>query len=112
VNIMVSFISNMCTPAKLYFALSLLMPLVFSFIQIHPIVVVFHIITVICWITLLAYLCERGFTNLSWILVILPFVCIFMFLILYIYLYNNAKVVTNDTTLEIPITSQGNIVTI
>ena len=43
---------------------------------------------------------------------ILPFVCIFMFLILYIYLYNKAKVVTSDTTLELPITSQGNIVTI
>ena len=90
-------VSDMCTPAKLYIGISLLLPLILTMVEVSVTTLLIHIIIVLFWAGLLAYLCDKGFPGLSWMLLFLPFGGIFVFLILYMYLLSKATIVRPET---------------
>ena len=53
-------------------------------------------VLIILWTWVLSYLCNKGYTSLSWFLVLLPWVC--MFLAFFVYILEMVKRVFFNTT--------------
>jgi hypothetical protein len=51
---------------------------------------------IVLWTWVLSYLCKKGFSNLSWFLVLLPWVL--MFLAFFVYVIETVKKIFFDTT--------------
>jgi hypothetical protein len=66
-----------CTPAKIYLTIAV----IFSFIQLFsvPILMVFiNFLFALFWTFILGWLCRKGFSSVSWFLVLLPYVVMLM----------------------------------
>ena len=67
--------NKLCTPAKIYFVLAFLSIIVNIFNgRIYPAIFVVHVFVTIVWTGILAWICKKGYTSLSWFLVLAPFV--------------------------------------
>ena len=69
---------KLCTPAKLYFALSILSCIIMLFNKNSIIAVFSKLIFAFLWAFILGWLCSKGYTAISWFLVLLPFIMIFL----------------------------------
>ena len=70
--------AKLCTPAKIYFAIAVLSSLL-ALIYNTPILAVFiKLIFSFIWAFILNWLCNNGFTVVSWVLVLLPYVLILL----------------------------------
>lgn len=74
---MASF-SKMCEPAKLYLVVSMIFLVMAIFNRISALTLVIKGIFVLIWSMILNWLCSKGFSGLAWIIVLLPFLAIFM----------------------------------
>jgi hypothetical protein len=68
--------SQLCTPAKLYFAIAVIASVVALFSGIGVIAVALKLMFAFIWTYLLSWLCDKGYKNISWFLVLLPYVII------------------------------------
>lgn len=57
---------------------------------------VVQVLFIVLWTWLLSYLCRKGFSNLSWFLVLLPWVL--MFLAFFVYILETIKSIFFNTT--------------
>ena len=67
---------TLCTPAHLYLVLSIITVIVAFFNQFSAMAIVIKMIWIFLWTYLLNCLCKKGFSTISWILVLIPFVAI------------------------------------
>jgi hypothetical protein len=74
---MASF-SKMCEPAKLYLVVSMIFLVMAIFNRISALTLVIKGVFVLIWSMVLNWLCSKGFSGLAWIIVLLPFLAIFM----------------------------------
>ena len=72
--------SELCTPAKIYFSLAILSIFLGLFNGIHIVMILIKLFFAFIWTYILAWLCKKGLKTLSWFLVILPFIMIFLVL--------------------------------
>jgi len=70
--------SNLCTPAKVYFVFTLLTVLMMLFQRVRLMAIVTKIIFAGLWTFFLSWLCKKGYKAVSWFLVLLPFIVIFL----------------------------------
>lgn len=68
--------SQLCTPAKLYFAIAVIASVFALFSGIGVIAVALKLMFAFIWTFLLSWLCDKGYKNISWFLVLLPYVII------------------------------------
>jgi len=73
---------NLCTPALIYFILSVIAIIGMIFTGFLIIPILFKIIGVLVWTWLLNYLCSIGYGGVSWFLVLLPYIVILLMVIL------------------------------
>jgi len=76
-SISTNFLNSLCTPAKVYalfIGLSLFLAL---FNGIPILVILVNLIFSVIWIKILNYICGKGYSWFSWVLVLLPFVFLF-----------------------------------
>jgi hypothetical protein len=66
--------NKLCTPAKLYFVISVLSCVIAFFNGVRFLTVGINLIIAFIWTAILAWFCRNGFTNLSWLLVLLPYI--------------------------------------
>ena len=66
----------LCNPAMLYLILSIITILMGISAQVQVSVFVVKIIWMVVWVYILNLLCSKGYTTVSWILVLLPFILI------------------------------------
>jgi hypothetical protein len=66
--------NKLCTPARLYFAFSVLSCIILLFNRISVLAVFTKLIFAFLWAFILGWLCSKGYESLSWFLVLLPFV--------------------------------------
>jgi hypothetical protein len=88
---------NMCTPATIYFVLSLISLILLGignlensdklcignyscYVGNNTIVFVLNAIYILFWTFVLDLMCKAGYSSLSWIVLLLPFILIFLFL--------------------------------
>lgn len=66
-------ISKLCTPAMLYFVLSVIAIIMAIFTNFQPMSILVKILWVLFYTWFLNFLCDKGYTAISWFLVLLPF---------------------------------------
>jgi predicted PurR-regulated permease PerM len=79
---------KLCTPAKIYFSLAVLSILLSLLGGIHIIMILSKLFCAFIWTYILSWLCKKGFTSLSWFLVLLPFI---VFLLVLLGIMKNIK---------------------
>lgn len=113
---------NMCTPAQIYLVVSFILMVLsyFGMNAISPQITlnqannsflqslnftyqkdtrtsyVVQAVFIVLWTWVLTYLCRKGFSNLSWFLILLPWVL--MFLAFFVYIIETVKRIFFDTT--------------
>ena len=68
--------SQLCTPAKLYFAIAVIASVIALFSGIGVIAVALKLMFAFIWTFILSWLCDKGYKNISWFLVLLPYIII------------------------------------
>ena len=66
--------NKMCTPARVYFAVSALGAIIALMNNVPIVAVALKFLFIIIWTYALVYLCKKGYGNVSWFLVLLPFI--------------------------------------
>ena len=69
---------NICTPALFYFILAIVSTSMMIVQKATAISIIINIIFVIGWTWLLNFVCRKGFTPVSWMLVLSPYVIVFI----------------------------------
>jgi hypothetical protein len=68
--------AKLCTPAKIYFGIAVIAT-VFSLLGGAPIMAAFwQMVFAFIWTFILGWLCDKGYTSISWFLVLLPYIII------------------------------------
>ena len=67
---------ELCTPAKIYFAIAVIASVFALFNGVGVIAVGLKLVFAFVWTFVLGWLCKKGFTNISWFLVLLPYIII------------------------------------
>ena len=67
---------TLCNPAMLYLILSIIVILMGFSAQVQVGVFVVKLLWMVVWVYLLNLLCSKGYTTVSWVLVLLPFILI------------------------------------
>lgn len=75
---MSNYFNSLCNPAKLYAVLIIITLLLALFNGVPIIALAIKLIFAIVWTGVLNYICGKGFTWFSWVLVLLPFVLLFL----------------------------------
>jgi hypothetical protein len=73
----VNMFRSYCTPAKIY----LIIAVICCIVQIFTVPIVFVLINLgfaLIWAFILQWLCKKGFSSVSWFLVLLPYVVMLM----------------------------------
>ncbi len=70
--------SKLCTPAKIYFAIAVIATIFALFNGVSIMYAVWKIIFAFIWTYILGWLCKKGYTSISWFLVLLPYIIIFL----------------------------------
>jgi hypothetical protein len=68
--------SRICTPAKIYFAIAVISGLFELFNGFEFMFIGMKLIFAFVWTFILSVLCKKGFSSLSWFLVLLPYLII------------------------------------
>jgi len=67
-------ISDLCTPAMIYFWISVISLVVLAFMKFQPLSIVLKFLFIMLWTYLLNFLCSKGYSVVSWVLVLLPII--------------------------------------
>lgn len=70
--------SELCTPAKIYFAIAVISTIIALLSGISFMFVLMKLIFAFIWTFVLGWLCNNGFTSISWVLVLLPYIIILL----------------------------------
>ena len=70
---MVFSINNLCRPATIYFWLALV-GISWYLVKLQFISAIISFIFVLLWTALLDYLCSKGYSTISWVLLLLPLI--------------------------------------
>lgn len=66
--------SKLCTPAKIYFGIAVIAT-VFALLSGGSVMFAFwQILFAFIWTFVLGWLCDKGYTSISWFLVLLPYI--------------------------------------
>lgn len=69
---------NLCTPAKIYFAIAVIGTLFALFNHVPLFMAFTKLVFAFIWTFILSWLCKKGYTSISWFLVLLPYIIIFL----------------------------------
>ena len=68
--------SKLCTPAKIYFAIAVIAAVVGLFSGVSVMAIFMKLVFAFIWTYVLGWLCNKGYTSISWFLVLLPYIII------------------------------------
>ena len=67
---------DLCTPAKIYFAIAVVATIIALFNGVSFMLAFTQIFFAFIWTFVLAWLCNKGYSSISWFLVLLPYILI------------------------------------
>jgi hypothetical protein len=68
--------SKLCTPAKIYFAIAVISGIIGLFSGVSFMAIFMQVFFAFIWTYVLGWLCDKGYTSISWFLVLLPYIII------------------------------------
>lgn len=66
--------SKLCTPAKIYFGIAVIAAIVSLFSGSSVMLAFMNLVFAFIWTYVLGWLCNKGYTSISWFLVLLPYI--------------------------------------
>ena len=69
---------QLCTPAKIYFGIAVIASIIGLFRGVPFGTILMRLVFAFVWTYLLGWLCKKGFSYLSWFLVLLPYVVLLL----------------------------------
>ena len=69
---------KLCEPAKLYLLFTVIFIVMSVFNGITALTVIVKFVFALIWTLVLNWLCSKGFTGLAWIIVLMPFIFLFL----------------------------------
>jgi len=66
--------SKLCTPAKIYFAIAVIATVFGLFNGMSIMFAFWKLVFAFIWTYVLGWLCKKGYTSISWFLVLLPYI--------------------------------------
>ena len=66
--------SKLCTPAKIYFAIAVIAAIIALFSGAAILMTFINLVFAFIWTYVLGWLCSKGYTSISWLLVLLPYI--------------------------------------
>jgi len=66
--------SKLCTPAKIYFTIAVIATIIALFNGVSIMYAVWKMVFAFIWTYVLGWLCKKGYTSISWFLVLLPYI--------------------------------------
>jgi len=93
-------IPSLCMPSKVYLVLSLLGIAFSLFVGFSFFVFAVNIFFTFLWAWILNWLCNKGYSSISWLLVLLPFLLYMVYElgVFFLTLYNNSTTTTKMPT--------------
>jgi hypothetical protein len=76
-------IPSFCMPAKVYLVLSLL-GMIYTLFSGSISIVILHLLFIALWAWFLNWLCDKGYSSISWLLVLFPY---FMFMLIFLLMF-------------------------
>ncbi len=67
---------NLCTPAKIYFAIAVIATVIALFSGASLMMAFWKLVFAFIWTYVLGWLCDKGYRSISWFLVLLPYIII------------------------------------
>lgn len=67
---------NLCTPAKIYFGIAVIATIIALFNGVSFMMAFSQIFFAFIWTFILGLLCDKGYSAISWFLVLLPYIVI------------------------------------
>lgn len=74
-------VKDLCSPASIYFWLSIIGIIYMLLTKFQLITSIVNLFFVILWTIFLNYLCSKGYSSVSWFLVLLPLIFLAFFII-------------------------------
>ena len=68
--------SKLCTPARIYFAIAVIAAIFSLFSGASIMYAFWNLVFAFIWTYVLGWLCRKGYTSISWFLVLLPYIII------------------------------------
>jgi hypothetical protein len=68
--------SKLCTPAKIYFAIAVIAIIIALFSGVSLMLAFSKLFFAFIWAFVLGWLCDKGYSSISWFLVLLPYIVI------------------------------------
>ena len=68
--------SKLCTPAKIYFGIAVIATIIALFNGVSFMLAFMKIFFAFVWTFVLGWLCDKGYSSISWFLVLLPYIVI------------------------------------
>jgi hypothetical protein len=68
----------LCTPAQIYLLLALLSCIIALFSNVNFLAIFVKLIFAVIWTFILNWICQKGYSGLSWFLVVFPYVVILL----------------------------------
>ena len=75
-------LSKLCTPALIYFVVAAIAIVFGIFQKFQPLSLIIKALFVLFWTWFLNFLCTKGYTGVSWFLVLLPFIFIALIVVI------------------------------
>ena len=72
---------SLCTPAKIYLVISIIAVVFALFNNANFGAIAMKLVFALLWTYILSWLCKKGYKNLSWFLVLFPYVIILLALL-------------------------------
>ena len=92
--------SKLCTPAKLYFAIAVIATIVALFYGVTIMAAFMKLVFAFIWTFILSWLCNKGYTALSWFLVLLPYIFILLAMLGIYSLTHKERQIMRDIKLQ------------
>lgn len=70
--------SKLCTPAKIYFAIAVIATMFDLYNGASIMFAFWEIFFAFIWTFILGWLCDQGYKSISWVLVLLPYILMFL----------------------------------
>jgi hypothetical protein len=70
--------SKLCTPAKIYFAIAVIAAIIGLFNGLPIILALTKLVFAFIWTFVLGWLCDKGYSSISWFFVLLPYIVILL----------------------------------
>jgi hypothetical protein len=81
---------KLCIPAKIYFAIAVICTIIVLLNGASIMYAFWQMVFAFIWTFVLGFLCNKGYTSISWLLVLLPY------LLIAIYMFNIYQVIQED----------------